>query len=134
MTLTIPSIALYGAPVLNSASEAALRRGVIHMPDTSFPWSGGTGKNVYLAGHRLGYPNTGSRLIFYHLPELTKGDTVRLGRGDQNYRYRVSKKIVVDPGDMWVTLPVQGKDMVSLQTCVGPEYGKRLIVRAERVE
>jgi LPXTG-site transpeptidase (sortase) family protein len=43
---------------------------------------------------------------------------------------------VVDPTDVWVTEPVEGKEnIVSLQTCYPePTFEKRLIVRAELID
>ena len=71
MTLTILSLGLKNAPVLNSVARSALNKGVVHLPNTSLPWSDIPERKVYLAGHRLGWPGTGSHLIFYHLNELT---------------------------------------------------------------
>ncbi len=36
---------------------------------------------MYLAGHRVGYPGTGSHLVFYNLDQLKKGDAVTLKDG-----------------------------------------------------
>jgi sortase A len=47
------------------------------------------------------------------------------------YTYQVFKKFVVDPGDSYVTQPVAGRSVVSLQTCTLPDYSQRLIVQAE---
>ena len=79
MSLTIPEIGLEGAPILNSDTRGALDRGVVHLPDTSLPWSQTPQTNVYLAGHRLGWPGTGSHLIFYRLDELDGGERITLG-------------------------------------------------------
>jgi sortase A len=91
-------------------------------------------KNVYLAGHRLGFPNTGSRLVFYNLDKLKNGDSIVLedSLGDA-YEYRVSEVFVVEPDADWVVDPVRGRDMVTLQTCTFPDLLNRLIVRADRV-
>lgn len=98
------------------------------------PWDGDTQRNVYLAAHRLGYPGTGSRLLFYELDKLGRGDEVILkGRG-KAHRYRVSEILVVDPDDSWVMGQVRGRDMVTLQTCTPiPTFEKRLVVRADRI-
>jgi sortase A len=135
MTLTIPSLGLRNAPVMNSASGSALDRGVVHLPDTSLPWSDTPERNVYLAGHRLGWPNTGSHLIFYRLNELTGGEKVTLrGPNGKTYTYRVLENFIVGPGDNWVTGRVRGRDLLTLQTCTPiPTFQKRLIVRAERI-
>ncbi len=135
MSLTIPSIGLKDAPVLNSDTKDALDRGVVHLPDTSMPWSDTPERNVYLAGHRLGWPGTGSHLIFYRLNELDGGERITLrGKEGRKYDYRVLENFVVGPGDDWVTGRVRGRDLLTLQTCTPiPTFQWRLIVRAERV-
>jgi sortase A len=135
MGLTIEAMGLYDVPVFASDSESALAQGVIHEPETSLPWSNTPETNVFLAGHRLGYRGTSSRLVFYNLNELEKGDRVVLkDRDGKAYTYRVSEVFVVDPTDVWVMGKVVGRDMVTLQTCTPyPTFEKRLIVRADRV-
>ncbi len=135
MSLTIDSIGIYGAPVFDSAGERALAKGVAHLPDTSLPWSPTPQRNVYLAGHRMGYRGTWSRMIFYNLDELREGDKIKLeDRTGRTYEYRVSDTFLVDPTDQWVTGQVRGRDMLTLQTCTPiPTFEKRLIVRANRL-
>ena len=135
MALTIDALGIRDAPVFSSTGRSALENGVAHLPGSSFPWSSGAQRNVYLAAHRLGYEGTGSRLIFYRLNRLTEGDEVVLeDRDGRKYRYRVTESFVVDPGEDWVTGQVVGRDMVTLQTCTPiPAYDKRLIVRADRI-
>jgi len=134
MTLTIETLGVNDAPVFDSDAPQALDQGVAHVPETSMPWDRGAQRNVYLAAHRLGYEGTGSRLLFYELDRLGRGDEVVLeGRGG-TYRYRVTEKLVVEPWDSWVMGQVRGRDMVSLQTCTPiPTFEKRLVIRADRV-
>jgi sortase A len=135
MSLTIPSIGIYGAPVFDSVSPMALAKGVAHLPDTSLPWSPTPQRNVYLAGHRMGFRGTWSRMIFYNLDKLGKGDRVVLkDRRGRTYEYRVSDTFIIDPTERWVTGQIRGKDLLTLQTCTPiPTFEKRLIVRADRI-
>ena len=135
MGLTIEAIGIYDAPVFDSFGPWALANGVAHHPQTSLPWSPTPQRNVYLAGHRMGFRGTWSRMLFYNLDKLDAGDEVLLkDRAGTFYRYRVSEVFVVDPTDSWVMGQVRGRDMVTLQTCTPyPTFEKRLIVRAERV-
>ena len=134
MTLTVEALGLYDVPVISSDSLEALDRGVMHVPETSLPWDGGAQRNVYLAGHYLGYPNTGSRLVFYDLDKLGRGDEVFLDDGQGRvYTYRVSESFTAGPEDSWVMGQVRDRDMVTLQTCVPPTFEDRLVVRADRV-
>jgi sortase A len=134
LSLTVSAIGLYDVPVINSTDPAALDRGVVHFTQTPMPWEQRPQKNVYLAGHRLGWPGTGSRLVFYNLNRLTKGDSIVLrdGAGD-TYEYRVSEVFVVTPDADWAMDPVRGRDMVTLQTCTIPDLKNRIIVRGDRV-
>ena len=135
MGLTIHSMGIYNAPVFDSSSRWALATGVAHIPETSLPWSHGAQRNVYLAGHRMGYRGTWSRMIFYNLDKLKEGDKVVLkDRTGHTYEYRVSETFLADPADSWVMGQVRGRDMLTLQTCTPiPTFEKRLIVRADRV-
>ena len=135
MSLTIPSLSLRNAPVLDSEARSALDRGVVHLPDTSLPWSDTPERNVYLAGHRLGWPGTGSHRIFYDLDELTGGEKIVLRGGNgKRYDYRVLGTFIVGPKDDWVTGRVRDRDLLTLQTCTPiPTFQNRLIVRAERI-
>lgn len=132
--LTVRSMGIYDVPVFDSVGARALKYGVGHHPETSMPWSESPQRNVYLAGHRLGFPGTASHLIFYRLDELGKGDEILLkDRDGERYRYRVTEAFETDPEDSWVMGQVRDRDMVTLQTCTGPNWERRLIVRADRV-
>jgi sortase A len=135
MSLTINALGLRNVPVISSSSRRALDQGVIHLPGTSYPWSDTPERNVYLAGHRLGWPGTGSHLVFYRLNQLRGGERVTL-RDPQGgrYDYMVIESFVVGPEDSWITGRVRGRDLLTLQTCTPiPTFEKRLIVRAERI-
>ena len=104
----------------------------IHLRGTGFPWQ--EEANVYIAGHRLGYPNTSSFLAFWDLNKVKKGDEIHLTDSmGRSYTYRVFKELVVNPSDNFITEPVKGKNIVTLQTCTLPDYSQRLIVQAEKV-
>jgi sortase A len=135
MGLTIDSIGIHDAPVFDSDGYDALVNGIAHVPGTSWPWSPTPQRNVYLAGHRMGYRGTWSRMLFYNLDELKKGDKIVLkDRSGRSYEYKVSEIFQAEPTDAWVMGQVRGRDMVSLQTCT-PLYTfeHRLIVRADRI-
>ena len=146
--LTVPKLGVYGHTVRNDSSEEALAQGAIKVPQTGFPWQEGD-TNTYIAGHRIGWPGTESDYQFYDLPLMQQGDEVILEDSEGKvYTYRVTEIFAVSPSDTWVTEPIPGRDVVSLQTCTetpddwwtigpslyggGPESG-RLVVRADRV-
>ena len=142
MYLDVPKLGISGAIV--AGGEAGLELGTQLV--SGAPWV--PGSNTYIAGHRVGFPGTGSDRIFYSLPSMAAGDTVSLTDSNgEVYTYQVTEVFAVTPYDVWVTAPT-GSDMISLQVCTetpedwwtigpslmssGPESG-RLIVRAVRV-
>ncbi len=133
LSLTVPDMRrVDGVPVYTGASndEAALHDGTLHVNSTGFPWQDGA--NVYIAGHRMGFPGTASFLVFNDLNALEDGDSVVLTDAEgTRYNYEVFEKFVVNPDAYSVTQPVPGKSVVSLQTCTLPNYSQRLVVQAE---
>jgi sortase A len=135
LRLTIPGMErVEGVPVYDapkSGYEKALHDGVVHVRGTGFPWQGRQA-NVYIAGHRVGYPGTKSNLVFWDLNRLGKGDEIFLTDSDgTRYTYRVFEKRIISPNDLGILRPVKGKNIVSLQTCTLPDYSHRLVVRGE---
>ena len=141
--LTVPRLGLYGHTVRNDDSEAALDLGAVKLPDTGFPWEKGD-TNTYIACHRLGWPGTESYHQCLNLPAMQVGDDVYLADTlGRVYQYRVTESFQITPQDTWIKKPVDGKDVISLQTCietigdvwneVGPNWTARYIVQAERV-
>ena len=140
MSLSVPSIGLSGVPVYEGTAESSLSAGTGHLAGTGYPWI--PGSNTYVAGHRLGYPGTGSDHIFWDLPSVAIGDPVSLTDANgRTYNYAVSEILEVPITDMSVTEPT-GSDVVSLQTCIedygdywtaGPNWNVRYVVRAEKV-
>ena len=133
LKLTVPemkrveNVPVHDAP---ASDDATLDKGALHVKGTGFPWQ--EEANVYIAGHRLGYKNTQSYLLFYDLDELKNGDEIILTDADgTRYTYEVFKKFVVDPDAIEVMRPLPGKNIVSLQTCTLPDYTRRMIVQAE---
>lgn len=105
----------------------------MHLRGTGFPWQ--EVANVYIAGHRLGYPRTESFLAFFDLKKLKEGNKVFVeDASGRRYTYEVFRQFIVNPTDVSVTRPVEGKNILTLQTCTLPDYSKRLVVQAELVE
>jgi len=113
-------------------SRAFHDHAAVHLRGTGNPWDAQA--NVYIAGHRLGFPGTDSWLSFWDLNVLHKGDMIyiRDAAGDR-YVYKVFKKFIVGPNAVSVTRALRGRNIVSLQTCTLPDYSERLIVQAEKV-
>jgi len=117
-------------PTGTGTNEALFRdHAAVHLRATGFPWQ--RTANVYIAGHRIGFPGTDSNLAFYDLEDLKKGDKVYLEDAEgREYTYQVFRKLVVEPTNLSVLMPIKGKNIVSLQTCTLPDYTNRVIYRA----
>ena len=120
-------------PYADGENETAFKRYAgVHLRGTGHPWE--REANVYIAGHRLGYPGTDSFLAFWDLNRVENGDKIFLTDADgKRYVYKVFKKFVVEPTRVSVTRPLEGRNIVTLQTCTLPDYSRRLIVQAEKV-
>jgi sortase A len=102
----------------------------VHIKHTGFPWE--EEANVYIAGHRLGFPETDSHLAFWDLNELDEGDEIYITDSEgRKYTYVVFKKVVATPENLGVLAPIEGRNIVTLQTCTLPDYVNRLLVRGE---
>jgi sortase A len=136
LRMTIPKLAKIRndtVPYSVSDDKKAFRKhAAVHLRGTGNPWD--RQANVYIAGHRLGFPGTDSWLSFWDLSVLEKGDKVFIAdAAGRRYVYKVFRTFVVDPDDVSVTRPLEGRNIVSLQTCTLPDYSRRLIVQAEKV-
>jgi sortase A len=135
LKLTIPKMKrVRNIPVYDGAAgdKGKLAVGTLHLKDTGFPWEAEA--NVYIAGHRLGYPRTKSFLVFWNLDKLRRGDRVVLKDSEgRRYVYEVFNKLVVGPNDVSVKEPMEGKNIVTLQTCTLPNYKRRLLVQARLI-
>ena len=131
--LTVPAMGISNSYVANTSDPSALENGAIHLPQTGFPWQ--SGSNTYIAGHVLGYSGTGSYLQFANLPNMGAGDMIYLSDSNgTTYTYRVFRTLTVTPYDTYVTGPVPGQTVVTLQTCIDPPaYDQRFLVQGELV-
>ena len=134
LELTVPAMSRIendDIPYAGGTDEEALKsHAAIHLEGTGFPWDDEA--NVYIAGHRLGYPNTESWLTFWDLDEVGVGDEIYVtdSKGTR-YTYRVFKTFIVNPSETHVTQTEPGKNILTLQTCTLPDYKQRLIVQSE---
>jgi sortase A len=141
---SIPALGLYDQYVTNATNFdfSAMDYGAIKLANSGYPWQ--KGANTYIAAHRLGWPGTASYHQFYDLPALQLGDIVYLGDANgTTYTYKVTDFKEITPNQAAeVTGPQNGRDMVSLQTCIenfgdywtmGPHWYVRYIVQADRV-
>jgi sortase A len=134
LELTVPAMSRIendAIPYTTGTDEEALKtHAAIHLEGTGFPWDDEA--NVYIAGHRLGYPNTESWLTFWDLNDVSDGDEIFVtDTNGTKYTYKVFKTFIVSPSDIHVTATEPGKNILTLQTCTLPDYKQRLIVQGE---
>ncbi|MEU3921661.1 class E sortase [Streptomyces sp. NPDC029004] len=106
----------YAQVVLQGTSRKTLEKGPGHFPGTAMPGEIG---NFAIAGHRTGWGQP-----FHRLPELKRGDAIKVEWHGSEYTYRVTRTKVVKPSDVGVVLPVPNKPdgradkaRITLTTC-----------------
>ncbi|MDP8951979.1 MAG: class E sortase [Actinomycetota bacterium] len=137
LTVTVPNMQrVKDAPfpsTFGDDEESLKNFAGIHLEGTGFPWQ--EEANVYLAGHRLGYPGFPSFLAFYDLDNLQFGDRILVTDANgREYAYEVFQTLEVDPTDLFVTEPLEDRNILTLQSCTLPDYARRLVVQAELIE
>jgi sortase A len=134
MKITVPRLGLKDVAVPTGSRQAELdKQGIMHLRGSGLPWMAGS--NTFITGHALGFPWTRVPYAFYKLDKMRPGDEIFVEDKDgQRYTFAVYDTMTVEPGDYWVTYPVEGTTVISLQSCTPiPTFEHRLIVRGELV-
>jgi sortase A len=134
MKITVPRLGLEDVAVPTGSRQAELdKQGIMHLRGSGLPWMAGS--NTFIAGHALGFPQTRVPYAFYKLDEMKPGDRILVEDEEgQTYTFMVYDTMTVEPGDYWVTYPVEGETVISLQSCIPiPTFEHRLIVRGQLV-
>jgi sortase A len=105
--IVIPKIKV-NAPIVSGVTWEDLKKGVGHLPGSANPGERG---NLYLAAHNDIYGE-----IFRYLEELEVGDEYFIYAGDEEFRYVVQEKRVIEPTEVDVMLPTT-EPVATLQTC-----------------
>jgi len=134
MKITVPRLDLKDVAVPTGSKQAELdREGVLRLRGSGLPWI--EGSNTFITGHALGFPRTRVPYAFYKLGKMEPGDKIFIEDKDgRRYTFMVYDLMTVEPNDYWTTYPVEGKTVISLQSCTPiPTFENRLIVRGELV-
>ena len=134
MRISIPRLGLKDVAVPTGSTQAELdKQGIMHLRGSGLPWTAGS--NTFITGHALGFPWTRVPYAFYKLDKMKPGDEIFVEDEDgHRYTFAVYDTMTVEPGDYWVTYPVEGSTVISLQSCTPiPTFEHRLIVRGELV-
>jgi sortase A len=134
LKITVPRLGLKDVVVPTGSRQAELdREGILRVRGSGLPWIAGS--NTFITGHALGFPRTRVPYAFYKLGKMKVGDEIFVeDKEGQEYTFRVYDLMTVEPNDYWATYPVEGKTVISLQSCTPiPTFENRLIVRGELV-
>lgn len=127
--LSIPKLSLE-LPIYHGTDENTLMIGVGHLEGTTLP-VGTTGGRCVLAAHS-GLPHT---RMFDDIQALVKGDRFVVWTLGRPMAYQVIESKVVTPDKSEELLPEDGRDLVTLVTCVPYNVNThRLLVTGERCE
>lgn len=122
MKIWIPKLGMTRS-VVDGSSDAVLRKGPGLIESTDMPGLGGT---TAIAGHRTTYSAP-----FRSVDKLAKRDRIVLSTPYGRFEYRVNRKRIVKPTDVWVLQRI-GREQLVLSAC-HPLYSaeERIIVFAD---
>ncbi len=125
--LRIPSIDSEN-PVREGVSRGVLADALGHEPETAYAGEMG---NCVIAGHR----NYTFGKYFNRLDEVELNDVIYVDTADKTYTYVVTDIQVVEPDQLEILEPIDGKETLTLYTCT-PIYiaTHRLVIIAERIQ
>lgn len=117
-------------PILLGANSVNMKKGAVHLTETSYP-IGGENTNSVIAAHR-GY---GKAELFRHIEKLEKGDKIYIQNIREQLEYEVYEIKLVTPDDVRELAIQEGKDIITLITCHPYRVNtQRYIVKAQRVQ
>lgn len=116
-------------PIFLGASEENMKKGAVHLTETSYP-IGGENTNCVIAAHR-GYSKAA---MFRNIEKLEIGDKVFIENFREKIIYQVAQLRIISPTDTNQVLIKEGKDMLTLITCHPyRKNSQRYVVFCERI-
>lgn len=126
--ISIPKINIE-VPILLGANTANMRKGAVHLTETSYP-IGGVNTNSVIAAHR-GY---GKATLFRHIDKIGVGDKIHIRNFKEELIYEVYETKIINPDDISELEIQEGQDIITLITCHPYRVNtQRYIVKAKRV-
>ena len=126
--ISIPKINIE-VPILLGANTANMRKGAVHLTETSYP-IGGVNTNSVIAAHR-GY---GRATLFRHIDKIGVGDKIHIRNFKEELTYEVYETKIINPDDISELEIQEGQDIITLITCHPYRVNtQRYIVKAKRV-
>lgn len=116
-------------PIFLGANAENMKRGAVHLTQTSYP-VGGENTNAVIAAHR-GYSKAA---MFRHIERLEEGDLIYIHNFRETLTYQVSERKVILPTEVEELLIQEGRDLVTLLTCHPYRHNyQRYVVYCRRV-
>ena len=126
--LSVPKLHIQ-LPIYLGASRENLRKGAVHLSQTSLP-IGGAATNAVIAAHR----GLASQEMFLHIARREEGDEVNLSNFREVLHYQVTDTEIIAPDEIQKVLIQPGRDLLTLVTCHPyPTTRQRYLVYCERV-
>ena len=99
-------------PIILGANDANLKKGAVHLTQTSYP-IGGENTNAVIAAHR-GWSKS---KMLRHIEKLETGDEIYIRNFRETLTYKVSEIAIIEPTDVDKLMIRPGEDMITLITC-----------------
>lgn len=112
--------------IYKGVTEREFDRGVGYWPGSALPGDLG---NMVIGGHR-----TSAHRPFYDIQKLKVGDIIVVTRPQHTVRYRVTRKLIVKPTDLWIIQPTPTPSLTLFTCHPRGSVSKRYAVRATLVE
>lgn len=126
--ISIPKINIE-VPILLGANTANMKKGAVHLTETSYP-IGGANTNSVIAAHS-GY---GKATLFRHIDKIGVGDKIHIRNFKEELTYEVYETKIINPDDVSELEIQEGQDIITLITCHPYRVNtQRYIVKAKRV-
>ncbi len=126
--INIPKINIE-IPILLGANESNLKKGSVHLTQTSYP-IGGKNTNSVIAAHR-GWSKS---KMFREIQKLEIGDEIYIKNFREILTYKVNEIKIINPTDVDQLLIQEGRDLITLITCHPYRVNtKRYVVYCERI-
>lgn len=117
-------------PIILGANAVNMKKGAVHLTETSYP-IGGVNTNSVIAAHR-GY---GKAVLFRHIDKLEYGDEIYIQNFKEELVYKVYEIKLISPDDTRELMIQPGEDIITLITCHPYRVNtQRYIVKAKLYE
>ena len=115
-------------PIYLGASKENMKKGAVHLSQTSLP-IGGENTNCVIAAHR----GSSRGIMFRNIHKLEIGDEIYIVNFEETLTYRVAATKIISPDEIGEVMIQTGRDLVTLSSCnpLGDNY-QRYLVFAER--